>query len=400
MYEKTTYDVLLKRMLGRVSDKFDKRPSSLIYDTSSAAALELEILYIELEYLILNSFGDTAAREFLILLCKDRGIIPDPASKAVLKGKFVPDTVDVTGQMFFIGNVKYIVTEMISAGEYQVVCETPGSIGNRYLGSMIPAESIDGLESAGLTELLIPGDEEEETEHLRQRYLNSFKSQEFGGNRLEYLNKVKAIDGVGDVKITRTWNSSIRPADMVPTEEVAAWYNSVKPELPPEAAKWLSGIYTAAAEKKLTAGGAVLITAVESESYKPATEVLLDRIQTELDPPEYAGEGYGLAPIGHVVRVQSAEEVKVNISVTITFKTSYSWINRQEVINKAVEDYLLELRKLWGESRYLVVRLSQLESRILALEGILDVANTTINGEAGNLTLGEYEVPVIGGVTP
>ena len=31
MYEDQTYEVILERMLNRVSDKLDKRPSSLIY---------------------------------------------------------------------------------------------------------------------------------------------------------------------------------------------------------------------------------------------------------------------------------------------------------------------------------------------------------------------------------
>lgn len=73
MYEEQTYEVILERMLNRVSDKLDKRPSSPIYDTHSSTAIELQILYIELETLIKNSYGDTAAREFLILLAKDRG---------------------------------------------------------------------------------------------------------------------------------------------------------------------------------------------------------------------------------------------------------------------------------------------------------------------------------------
>ena len=68
MYEKETYDVILPRMLERISDKLDKRESSLIWDTASSTAVELQILYIELEYLIKNSYGDTASREFLTLL--------------------------------------------------------------------------------------------------------------------------------------------------------------------------------------------------------------------------------------------------------------------------------------------------------------------------------------------
>lgn len=71
MYEDQTYETILKRMLARVSDKFDKREGSVIWDTHSPTAIELQILYVELETLINESYGDTASREFLILLCKE-----------------------------------------------------------------------------------------------------------------------------------------------------------------------------------------------------------------------------------------------------------------------------------------------------------------------------------------
>lgn len=47
MYD-VTYNEILERMLSRVSDKFDKREGSVIFDTHSPTALELEILYVEL----------------------------------------------------------------------------------------------------------------------------------------------------------------------------------------------------------------------------------------------------------------------------------------------------------------------------------------------------------------
>ena len=53
MYEKETYDVILPRMLERISDKLDKRESSLIWDTASSTAVDLQILYIELEVLLI-----------------------------------------------------------------------------------------------------------------------------------------------------------------------------------------------------------------------------------------------------------------------------------------------------------------------------------------------------------
>lgn len=399
MYENETYEVILERMLDRVSDQLDKRPSSLIYDTHSSTAIELQILYIELEYLIKNSYGDTAAREFLVMLCKDRGITPESATNAVLKGEFTPTDIDVTGQRFNIGSLNYVVTEQTAPGQYQVMCETAGVIGNQYLGQMIPMEYIDGLETATLTEVLVPGEDEEETEALRQRYFDSFNEQAFGGNRAAYLEAVRKIDGVGDVKVTRVWNGDIRPAEMIPGIKVQTWYNSIKDTLDTEVKAWLETVYEAAKEKKLTVGGTVLVTVVNSLDYGEASSVLLESIQTELDPVQNAGEGYGLAPIGHVVSVKSAETVAVYVTTTVTFEEGSNWTNTKTAIEEVIKAYLLELRQEWAESSYLIVRVSQLETRILGVKGVIDITNTKINGSAENLSLGEYQVPTFGGVS-
>lgn len=399
MYDNETYEVILNRMLERVSDKLDKRPSSLIYDTHSSTAVELQILYIELEYLIKNSYGDTAAREFLVLLAKDRGLIPKPATKAVLKGEFTPSDIDVTGKRFNIGDMNYVVIDQIAPGQYQVQCEMAGETGNQYFGDMIPVEYIAGLQTARLTEILIPGEDEEDTEDFRKRYLDSFDEQGFGGNRADYIEAVKKIDGVGNLKVTRVWNGGIRPADMIPGEKVAEWYQSVCDGLDTEISSWLSNVYIAANEKKLTVGGTVLITVVNSGDYGVASDVLIDRIQTELDPEENAGEGYGIAPIGHVVKVKSAEPVKVYVTAAITFDEGYGWSNLEMPIQEAVESYLLELRQAWADSSYTIIRVSQIETRILAISGILDIEDTKLNGSTNNLTLTKHEIPVIGGVS-
>ena len=327
MYENETYEVILERMLNRVSDKLDKRPSSVIYDTHSSTAIELQILYIELEYLIKNSYGDTAAREFLIMLAKDRGLSPDTASKAVLQGEFTPANIDVTGKRFNIGDINYVVLKQIQPGQYEVQCETAGAIGNQYLGDMIPMDYIDGLQTAQLTKILIPGEDDEDTEVFRQRYFDSFNEQSFAGNRAAYLETVRKIDGVGDLKVTRVWNGDIRPAEMIPSAKVTAWFNSVVGGLDAEVAAWLSAVYMASYEKKLTVGGTVLITVVNSLDFGEATDVLLNKIQAELDPVENAGEGAGLAPIGHVVSVKSADPVQAYITTSVTFNEGYNWTN-------------------------------------------------------------------------
>lgn len=324
--------------------------------------------------MISEAYGDTASREFLILRCKERGITPDPATNAILRGVFTPENIDVIGKRFNIGTMNYVVLREATDGEggYEVQCETPGIIGNQYLGQMIPIEYIDGLETATLTEILIPGEDEEDTEVLRDRYFASFEEKAFGGNRADYINKTNAIPGVGSTKVTRVWNGDISPASMIPNEAVRSWYETGLSSLPTAVQSWITAVYTAAKDLKLTTGGTVLITILNS-NFDVANETLLNLVKETLDPNEYTGEGYGLAPIGHVVNVKSADDIGITVKTTITFDVGYSWSNLQTSIDGVIEDYLLELRKTWADEDHLIVRISQIETRLLGIKGIVDI---------------------------
>lgn len=397
MYENITYDEILNRMMSRVSNKLDKREGSVIWDAHSPAALEIMALYIELERVLKESFGDTASREFLILRCGERGITPYPASKAAARGEFTPNTIDVLGKRFNIGELNFIASEKIADGVYKMECEQEGTTGNHYLGELTPIDHVQGLETAELTELLIPGEDQEDTEDLRQRYFDSFEEKAFGGNVKDYVTKTNAIAGVGQTKVTRVWNGDIMPSDLIPSGSVEAWYNSILNTLSEEPKKWLRSVFNAAKNKKLTVGGTVLLTLLNSD-YGAASEELVKKVQEEIDPEGHGGEGLGLAPIGHVVTVRGAETVPVNISLKLTFETGYGFGNLKESIEKAVEDYLLELRKDWGNSSAIVVRISQIETRLLSIKGVLDIGGTKLNGAEENLVLTELQIPVLGGV--
>lgn len=58
--------------------------------------------------------------------------------------------------------------------------------------------------------------------------------------------------------------------------------------------------------------------------------------------------------------------------------------------------YLLELRKTWENESNIIVRISQIESRILNIETILDISNTTINNTTSNIELSNNKIPVLG----
>ena len=99
-----------------------------------------------------------------------------------------------------------------------------------------------------------------------------------------------------------------------------------------------------------------------------------------------------------MVKVKSAKEKRIDIQSTLTFEEGYGWGNLQGLLEEAVCDYLLELRKEWADSSCLIVRVSQVENRLLNVPGVVDVRGTSINGMSENLYLGEYEIPVFGGV--
>ena len=349
MYEHVTYEDILQRMLDRVPNNMDKREGSIIYDALAPAAVELQLMYIELDVIMNESFADTASREYLIRRANERGITPEPATNAILKGVFTPASVDVLGKRFSCDELNYIAIEKITDGEYKMQCETMGVNGNANFGQIIPIEYIEGLETAELTEILIPGEDEEDTEVFRERYFKSFESQAFGGNIADYKQKTNSIPGVGGTKVTPVWNG----------------------------------------------GGTVLLTIINSD-YDAASEELIQSVQETIDPTQDAS-GKGLAPIGHIVTVKSAEEVSVNVTTSIAYESNYSFDVLKTQIEEVIKNYLSELRKTWEDNESLVVRSSQIDARLLDIVGIVDIQNTYVNG-VKNFVVSMHEIPIIGSV--
>lgn len=362
MYEDQTQEVILSRMLSKVSDDLDKREGSIIHDACAPASIEVMLLYAMCDYFLKNTFGDTAEREFLIERAKERGLKPYPATYAVVKAVFTPDSLEIAiGTRFSYDDLNYEVIEKVSAGTYLMRCETAGTVGNMPAGTLLPIDYIAGLQTAELTEVTIPGEDEEGTEVFRARYLASFDSQAYGGNIADYKEKVNAIEGVGGVKVYPVWNG----------------------------------------------GGTVKVVFMTSE-YKPPTAEFIDQVQTIIDPETNHGEGVGIAPIGHVVTVVGAANSAINIGLHLTY-SSGSFVDYEEDIKQVIDDYFFELNQTWEQTQIatteqvsntgLVVRISQIETRILGISGITDIEHTTLNGEESNLTLGVDELAVRGVVT-
>ena len=264
---------------------------------------------------------------------------------------------------------------------------------------MIPIEYVDGLETCSISAVVIPGEDEEDTEVFRQRYMDSLNAQAFGGNRADYLEKVNAIPGVGGVKVYRVWNSDLNPAKLIPPTGTDTWISGLS-GVSEEIKEWLDAVYAAGANGKLTVGGTVKLVIINS-SFKKPSEALVDQVQTAVDPLQNAGEGVGIAPIGHVVRVEGVGEDTINLSFDLYYQREWSWDDVSAYVTEAINGYFLELAQSWADqNEALVVRISQVESRLLGITGILDIANTKINGEAANCTLTLDHIPVLGTIEP
>lgn len=356
MFEDVTYDKLLSGMLAEASELFpdlDIREGSVLYTALAPAAVELQNLYIALDTVLDMSFPDTAAGEYLIRRCSERGITPFEATYPVIRGTCQPAGVYVpNGTRFSCGEYTYAVTGTAPDGAYQMRCETAGAGGNLSSGTLLPLSFVEGLKSAEISGLLIPGEDQEDTEALRKRYYESLESQSFGGNVADYREKVNAIDGVGGVKVYAVWDG----------------------------------------------GGTVKLVIIAGDFSVPS-DTLIDLVQERIDPTQNAGEGVGLAPIGHVVTVVGACSRPVDVSLNITYQNGWTWEDIEPYAEETVDAYFRELAGSWADSDNLIVRISQIETRLLELAGILDIADTTLNGDARNLVLDADVIPVRGAVS-
>jgi uncharacterized phage protein gp47/JayE len=333
-----TYDFLLGRMLGRITDDLDKREGSVIHDALAPCALELARFYGELERVIDETFADTAGREMLIRRAAERGISPFPATFAVVRAQFsapVP-----LGTRFSLGDLRYRTVSPDT-----LICEAIGSSGNRSVGELVPVDYVQGLTSSRITALITPGENEEDTEHLRRRYFESLETQSYGGNISDYKKMTLAVAGVGGVKVEPAWNG----------------------------------------------GNTVRLVICDYQWLVPSA-ALVAAVQSSVD---------SLAPVGHDVTVAPVCGAVIDVTACFTLADGLTFAAVQPDLEQIAADYLAEIAALWAVSDSLIVRASHLESRLLNHDGVVDITDLCLNGglNGRNITLTANQIPVRGGVT-
>lgn len=349
MYENKTYENIMADMMASMPDDVNTREGSLIWNACSKQALQLEQAYLEMETVYDNMYTSTQDEDHLILNGADRGITIKEATAAVLKGQFSQE-IEI-GTRFNCGDLNYMCISNITGFDYMMQCEEAGAVGNNNLGELIAIDYVEDYQGGMLTELLAPGTEREDIEVYRQRLLSLNESKYFGGNRADYDRFICAIDGVGAVKTPRR-------------EE----------------------------------GDEYIYPLILAADFTAPSETLIEKVQTLVDPVTNHGEGEGIAPIGHKVLIKGVEYSVIDIVTTITYEDGYNQEALQSYINAVIDDYFLELAKEWSNVDSLIVRISQIESRLLKIKGIIDVTATQLNGTANNISIDYSHIPKRGRV--
>jgi uncharacterized phage protein gp47/JayE len=369
LYSDRTFENLQSEMLNDTSTDVDQQEGSLVATSIAKQALRLEEAYGALDYVNDNMLVDTQDRDHLIATGEECGLPIKEGTKAVLLAVINCEVEVGTEFTAMDTEYNYEIEEYIgrkdvevtdddgnvtteSWYEYHIEADEEGVEPGTYTGQIEPIEYVEGFDEGRIESLVTAGTDEEDTEEYRLRRLAWFDTKPCAGNRAYYKNTIKALGTVGGLKIERR-----------------------------------------------KAGETSVPIYIQDASYGVPTTDLCNQIKASVDPKEYEGEGYGLAPIGHVVTINPVTAVTVNVSFTMTLKTGITYTDIKTQVEDACKSYITTLCKDWENQDYLIVRLSGFETALLKLDNVVDVENVKINDTASNLTLTTYQIPTLGTVT-
>ena len=346
-YENMTYEYILQRMMTRVSEKYpdlDNREGSIIFNALAPAAIELAIMYTELDNVLNESFVETASRDYLLLACEQVGMYVSVfnASAGVHKAQF-DEYVEIDSQ-WNCELYNYTVTEYIGVEDgkhtYHLICETEGADPNQIIGDLTPITGVyNNLTYAKLVECVIEGENETSNDEIRLAYKEFVGNDATDGNIHQYERWCMNYDGIGNYKIFPLWDGT----------------NTVK-------------------------------VSILSSSNDVASDELIAEFQEYLDP-NCSGLGDGVAPIGSFVTVSTAETCEIEISARVTMKGDYS---DTSAIDAALTKYFAEIAYKKN-----VVSYFEVGAIILGVEGVESIDDLLLNNASGNIELGEEIIPVL-----
>lgn len=369
-YEAQDFDYWVDFMLDEVSDDVDKRQGSVIYDAMAPAATALAERSLTIANLLRQTHISTADNENLDYHAADKGMARQTATFTQVTAKFLDsdgnpiNNIEVSDRFASLGDepIFYTVTKVNGDGTGLLEAEVAGADPNGYIGQILPVTPNDSLSWAEITEISVPARDAESDDHLRERLLSPTSYIAYGGNVADYLDMLSKIETVGAGQVYPTWQ-----------------------------------------------GGGTVKLVILNNDLEPASTELINQVQTEIDPPEQ-GQGYGLAPIDHVVTVAAPSVLKVDIASTLEVEGNTTLGAVTEKIKTAIADFFKGLREEWdtidqktGRGYFLTVYRSQILAVMMKTDGVVNATLPTLNGAEADVELAftndKSELPEVGEVT-
>lgn len=376
-----SFEKIMDRCLGnKILENVDKRPGSIIYDALAPICLELAEAYVKMDIMEEQTFLTTATGINLDKRAFDYGLSRTPATNALRVAEFKKYKMDSDGNFAHDDKGNKILIDMdITEGArftlpedssitfeytgkidgYNILkCEQTGTKGNEHVGTILPLVPIKNLIEAKITSTYKPAEDEETDEELRERVIDSINYSSFGGNIEDYIEKVNAIDGVGNTKVFPAWQ-----------------YN-----------------------------GSVLLSIVDP-IFNPITDEFARNLKEQIDPDESTGQGVGIAPIGHYVTITTPVKKYVNISMNVELTNTVTLETIKEDIEKKISEYFETVRKSFGQNVNLTIYRARIIEKILELKEVLNVKDVALNGNFIDVTfideglIGYQYLPYMGEVT-
>lgn len=346
MFEDKTYETIRDEILDSIDDSLDKREGSVIYDATIYVAPKIAELYSYLDVFLNLAFADTSDGSYLTLRAAEFGVKRKLATAAIRKGIFRDSDgvlMDIPlNSRYSNGEMSFVATERIAAGEYKLTAEQAGLDGNGGSGELIPIQPVNGLGSAELSEVILPGTDEETDESLKNRLSIRVQRQATSGNIYHYEQWALSVPGVGGVKVIPVWNGP----------------NTVK----------------------------VILLSNEKTSVTQGTiDEAVELIEKE-------------RPIGAIVTVASAEELSINVSATLTLAPGATIEDVEVQFAEGLKEYLQSVafvtNNVTGEPE--LIRYTRIANILLDLPPIIDYTNLLVNGGAVNIQPTTEQVATIG----
>lgn len=367
-FEKFDYSYYLDSVLERVPDGVDKREGSIIYDAVAPVAYSFAEMAMQMKQVVLNAYIQSANGSFLDYKAAERGTKREAATNARVLAEFTdnkgkPLTIDIEDRFSSTGAnpIFYTCSKVLSNGQAELTAESLGTEANAVLGQLLPVTPFDNLGKAEIVEVTVPARDIEDDETLRKRLLSSNEIINYGGNVTDYISFTRELEDVAAVQVYPTWQ-----------------------------------------------GGGTVRLVILDNTYNAASQSLIDFVQNKIDPQDYPGDGYGIAPIGHTVTVAAPTVRKINISAKIETDSGITVLDVKDTVTEVINKHFESLRKSWdtlaGERGYkLTVYRSQLISAIIGVDGVVNVASLLFDNKEEDIALtfsnDLQELPVVGMVT-